>query len=161
MNSSRLSERLHGPNDCSAHARSYWLFGRATAVPPKHAAPTVVCACKGSVLPVTLGSPARAQASVSRPAALYPNLYPPITLYPPSAGRDWSSLGVGQGIGAGGVEKHEDTVRLDQLFRSIDRENNSGFRSSRAQHYATKYASLWVGPRLETHNVQQDGWFRC
>ena len=35
------------------------------------------------------------------------------------------------GISAGGLEKHEDAVGLDQVFRSVSGENNSGFQSSR------------------------------
>lgn len=82
---------------------------------------TVVCACNDGVLPVTLGSPVRAQASVSRLAAPYPNLYPPL------AGRDWGSLGVDQGIGAGGFKKHKDVVRLISSFVQLTEKTTAGF----------------------------------
>jgi hypothetical protein len=64
-----------------------------------------------------------AEASISRPAALYLSLYPSHHIGFPFNEPIRARLLLGLGIGAGG---------LDEIFRSVSGENNSGFRGPRA-----------------------------
>ena len=58
------------------------------------------------------------------------------------------------GINASGLEKHEDAVGLDQVFRSVSREQQRVPEGVVMVFvYVTKWVSLCVGPRLEMYNM--------
>jgi hypothetical protein len=75
---------------------------------------------------------AKAQASIPRPAALHLNLYPSYHILFPFNEPPRARLLLSLRIGASRLEKHKDAMGLDQVFRSVSGEKNSGFWSSRA-----------------------------
>lgn len=118
---------LYGHRDCSTHVRSRWSFDRTTAVLPKHAGPFYLRVrlerrrCAGD-----------AQPTCQSATRILPHPVPLLSHRIPFNESTRARLLLSLGIGAGGLEKHEDAVGLDQVFRSVSGENNSGFRSSRA-----------------------------
>ena len=109
----RTEVLLYDTRDCSAHARSRWLFDRTTAVSPRHAEPLRLHV---RLQRQRLASNARwnplseAQTSISWTAAPYPIYTLPVALYFPPKSQGKSSLLLGLGIGAGGLEKHENVA---------------------------------------------------
>jgi hypothetical protein len=121
---------LYGPSDCSAYVRSRWLFDRTTAVPPKHVEPFRLRIClKRWRSASDTQPPCRVEGfdfyGRRTLSYLISFLSPRIPFQQPETS---SRPQLGLGIGAGGLEKHEDMVGLDQAFRSVNGENNGGFR---------------------------------
>ena len=104
---------LYGSRDCSAHVRGRSSFDRTTTVSPRHAEPLRLHV---RLQRQRLASNARwnplseAQASISCTAAPYPTYTLPVALCFPPKSQGKSSLLLGLGIGAGGLEKHEDVA---------------------------------------------------
>ena len=125
----------YDPRDCSAHVRGRSSFDRTTAVSPRHAEPLHLHV---RLQRQRLASNARwnplseAQASISWTAAPYPIYTLPVALCFPPKSQGKSSLLLGLGTGAGGLEKHEDVVgSVRSPHRSVRGESNSKRRSSR------------------------------
>ncbi|KAF2678333.1 hypothetical protein K458DRAFT_140691 [Lentithecium fluviatile CBS 122367] len=75
----RTKAHLHDPKDCGAHGKSRWSFDRTTAISPKHEEPfhlRMRLQRRRFASNARLNPLAEAQASISRPAALYLGLYP-------------------------------------------------------------------------------------
>ena len=109
----RTKAPLYGSRHYSTYVMSRWLFDRTTAVSPEHARPFHLHV---RLQRQRLASNARwnplseAQASISCTAAPYPIYTLPVALCFPPKSQGKSSLLLGLGIGAGGLEKHEDVA---------------------------------------------------
>ena len=121
--------------DCSAHAKSRWLFDRTIAVSTKHAEPLHPHV---RLQRQRLASNARwnplseAQASISRTAAPYSIYILPVALYFPPKSQGKSSLLLGLGIGAGGPREARERGGLDRVVLLARIGNNNGRWRTRA-----------------------------